>query len=719
MDDFLKTETTEDELLDKKHYSILEISFPQERRGQGYTFDMAGATFTVTSAPSQLTINQAEEMIKTAQGRFDAVALSGFALTYTVGNRYHRHRLLRKLLIEDDNAPTVVCDGIRAKDTVERLMVKRIVDILEGEITQRRILVLSCIDRWGVSEILSGMKSQVIFGDLMYNFRFGIPLFSLDQVRRVSPLIINVVTRAPLDWYFPGVRTHRRLLPRWRFAFYWAEVIVGGMNFFKRYSPTALDGKIVISNIISSDEVEWFKSKGVSTIASLTPVICGERVSASVMEAALTLVTRGKTGHRRDRFLNEIMKLELDPEVFVFQPSSAQIPESFSPSLAPNQTLVEQDKFIPSDFLVQIDVAKFAFVIHPLVGAQLLQHKLIRKFRHFLPMSVLESVAAKTPNFIASRLKNLTSVTGQKAEGWLLALPITSKIMLRLPPEYIYERLIELSELAQELGATVMGLGAFTSVVGDAGVSVARHSPIAITTGNSYTVASTMETIEIASNRIGINVKNSVGLVVGATGSIGSVLARMLAERVREIVVVSPRPERVVALGKMIKNESPCVIVTTTTNIEDHIQRADIVVTTTSTVDPIISVEKLKPGSLVCDVARPPDIDEEIAMKRPDILVVESGEISPPSTIEIGVDIGLPPNTVYACLAETMILSLEGVKGHYTIGRNIMKDRVEEIWAMGKKHGFKLAGLRTFGKAVDEAKLDIVANARERMRLSD
>ena len=47
--------------------------------------------------------------------------------------------------------------------------------------------------------------------------------------------------------------------------------------------------------------------------------------------------------------------------------------------------------------------------------------------------------------------------------------------------------------MAERKGARIMGLGAFTSVVGDAGITVAHEADIAITSGNSLTVAATLE----------------------------------------------------------------------------------------------------------------------------------------------------------------------------------------------------------------------------------
>lgn len=695
--------------------SILEIDFPAYGNGRSYTFGYPGREVRVEIVPGSRSVEKTRGLIRSAEGRRDAVALTGFSLTYTVGDRYHVHKSLKSLLGEDEGVPVPVCDGIRAKDTIERWVMKRIVEELEGEVVSRRILVLSGLDRWGVSEIISSLKCQTIFGDLMYNFRFGIPLFSLSHVRALAPLILWIITRSPLDWYFPGARRYTRRLPRWRHAFYWAEVIVGGMPYLRRYSPPSLDGKVIITNIGSDGDIQWLKAKGASIIASLTPVVAGERVSASVMEVVLTLSTKGKVGHRRDRYLDEIIRIDPQIEIVYLSPSQAQVPAQDEDTLAAASPLPFVEPAPPLVYQTGEDLAKFCFVIHPLVAKQLSRHPVLRKFRYILPVSALEALAARAPSVVAGNITNLESPTGRRAEGWLLALPMTGRVLLKMPPEQVYDRLVELAEIGQELGATVMGLGAFTSVVGDAGISVAKRSPIAITTGNSYTVAATMETILSASRRVGIEVRDAVALVVGATGSIGSVIARLLAEKVSEIILVSPRPERLIGLGAIISSESPDVTLTTTTNVDDHIQRADIVVTTTSSIEPIIGVGKLKSGAVVCDVARPPDIMEESAGKRPDVLVIESGEIAPPLGTTIDFDIGLPEGIVYACLAETMILALEGITRHYTIGRTIEKSRVDEVARMGERHGFTLAGFRSFGRLVSEERLDTVALARKNL----
>ncbi|HSR34618.1 MAG TPA: serine carboxypeptidase, partial [Anaerolineae bacterium] len=98
----------------------------------------------------------------------------------------------------------------------------------------------------------------------------------------------------------------------------------------------------------------------------------------------------------------------------------------------------------------------------------------------------------------------------------------------------------------------------------------------------------------------------------------------------------------------------------------------------------------------------PPDVKEEDARLRPDVLVIESGEVLLPGEPNFGFDIGLPPGVAYACLAETAVLAMEGRFENFTLGRNIEMEKVKEMYRLFKKHGLQLEGLRSFGRYVTD-----------------
>jgi hypothetical protein len=184
------------------------------------------------------------------------------------------------------------------------------------------------------------------------------------------------------------------------------------------------------------------------------------------------------------------------------------------------------------------------------------------------------------------------------------------------------------------------------------------------------------------------------------------VCARLLAQAIRDVVLVSIEPEKLIELKRRIQAETPGARVTIATRTEHVIGDCDLIVTATSAFGQrVIDITRCKPGAVVCDVARPPDISEAEAALRPDVLVIESGEVVIPGSVDFGFDIGLPPGTSYACLAETALLAMEGRFEDYTLGRQIEMDRVKEIYRLFKKHGFALAGLRSFGRYLDDADL--------------
>jgi fatty aldehyde-generating acyl-ACP reductase len=139
------------------------------------------------------------------------------------------------------------------------------------------------------------------------------------------------------------------------------------------------------------------------------------------------------------------------------------------------------------------------------------------------------------------------------------------------------------------------------------------------------------------------------------------------------------------------------------------VQEADVVVAVTSSIVPVIEPRHLRPGAIVLDVARPRNVSRRVAAEREDVLVIEGGMVAVPGPeMDFGFDFGFPPRMAYACMAEAMILALEGRYESYTLGRDISIDQVLEIEALGAKHGFRLGGFRSFERAVTDREIERV-----------
>ena len=354
----------------------------------------------------------------------------------------------------------------------------------------------------------------------------------------------------------------------------------------------------------------------------------------------------------------------------------------------------------------------FAFIIHPIdpkrdvsrkfpLLGRVLSEKQIDFFSTFFP-----------PVYISGIEGIRSDATGKEIKGWFIACPYTPKRMLELPERTVYRKIIQTGRMAEKLGAQILGLGAFTSVVGDAGITIAKALDVPVTTGDSYTVTVAVEAIREAACVMNIPLRGATAAVVGATGAIGRVCAELLADDVERLFLIGRRQEKLEELRDRLQVRARAELVVSTKM--DVLSEAQLILTVTSAIHDVIRPEHLQPGSVVCDVARPRDVSAMVAAVRDDILVIDGGMVDVPGAVDFHFNFGFPPGKAYACMAETIALALEGRFEDYTLGKQLTRDRVDNINSIAAKHGFRLSGFRSFEREVTEAQIETVRrNARK------
>lgn len=354
---------------------------------------------------------------------------------------------------------------------------------------------------------------------------------------------------------------------------------------------------------------------------------------------------------------------------------------------------------------------KFAFIIHPIEISDI-----YRKFPFLakLPENLVERTFRYLPPLKVSQIEGIKSPYGE-IEGYFIACPLTTRQLLTLPTEISLKKILEAVRLAEKLGAQIVGLGAMTSVVGDAGISIAEKSNIPVTTGNSYTVASAIEAVYKGAELMDMDIEGASVAVLGATGSIGSVVAQIMAKRCKYLMLLARDKGKLTKLArKIIYNDG--IAVEVSNDPKKILRKADIVISVTASMDTIIDPEDLKPGAIVCDVARPRDVSVNVQKVRGDVLVIEGGVIKVPGSVNFNFNFGFPPSLAYACMAETMILTLEERWESFSIGRNLNIARVEEIKWLAEKHGFQLAGMRSFEKALTTQQINRIKQEAQKVK---
>jgi predicted amino acid dehydrogenase len=360
----------------------------------------------------------------------------------------------------------------------------------------------------------------------------------------------------------------------------------------------------------------------------------------------------------------------------------------------------------------------FAFIIHPIDP----KRDVSRKFPllgKYLTVRQINFFSTFFPPLYISEITGIRSqATGKEIRGWFLACPYTPARMLELPETAVYHKITQTGRLAERLGARVLGLGAFTSVIGDAGLTISRSLSVPVTTGDSYTVAVAVEAVREAARVMEIPLPEAMAAVVGATGAIGSVAAELIAREVGQVTLVG-KPEsadRLAAVGDRLRAAPATRAQVRETTSLAALAQADLILSVTSAIDVVIEPEDLRPGAVVCDVARPRDVSARVAAVRDDVLVIDGGMVAVPGPVDFHFNFGFPPGMAYACMAETMVLALEGRFESYTLGKQISVEQVEEIARLASKHGFRLGGFRSFERAVTPEQIARVKAASARAR---
>jgi len=350
--------------------------------------------------------------------------------------------------------------------------------------------------------------------------------------------------------------------------------------------------------------------------------------------------------------------------------------------------------------VIDTAVDSFAFVIHPIDPKRDVARKypLLGKV---LPEPAIHFASRFWPPVQISHITGAKSAaTGKEIEGWLIAVPYTAQRMLALRPAEVYRKIIAAGHLAERLGAKMLGLGAYTSVVGDGGETITQELDIAVTAGDSYTAAVSVSATLEAARKMEIDLSEALLAVVGASGAIGGAVAQLLASHMGRTLLVGRNQERLdLMAGRVAVTASSEAA--STTDI-DEIRRADTVVAVTSSGGAMLQPDMLKTGAVVCDVSRPRDVSWQTSQSRDDVLVFDGGLVTVPGAVDFGFDYGLPPQMTFGCMAETMVLTFEGVFEDYSLGKDLTLGQIQQIDGMADKHGFKLAALRSFEHELED-----------------
>ncbi|WP_324716060.1 aminotransferase class III-fold pyridoxal phosphate-dependent enzyme [Carboxydochorda subterranea] len=363
---------------------------------------------------------------------------------------------------------------------------------------------------------------------------------------------------------------------------------------------------------------------------------------------------------------------------------------------------------------------RFAFLVHPLdvdnyrefdeALAALSQEELEQLADRFNPM--LEP-------FVIGRTR-FTSSAGRSAYGEFIVVPRTTGQIIGGNRAEVLDLIRQAVLLGRDRGARIVGLGAYTAIASRGGLQVTDLG-VAVTTGNSYTVAAAIEALMEGARRLGVDVRRAQAAVVGAGGAIGRATALLLAPHVAGLTLVGNPTSGQRGLQRLVAvrdeaagypGSDPERQVTVTTDAAAALSEAQLVVIATNSAEEFVGPEMLAAGAVVCDMSRPPNVSRRVERERPDVLVIDGGVIEVPGRPDFGWYFGYEQGLAYACMSETMMLALEHHYHHTSLGADLTIETIRWMQELARRHGFRLAELRSFDRPITPPRWEELLAAR-------
>ncbi len=263
----------------------VSISLGSRERDKKATLDVLGQSILVERIGTDGDVEQAARLYRELDGQVDALGVGGLTLAVGTDRRHYPLRAAQKLVMGVRHTPVV--DGTGLKDTLEYRAMRWVEQEIGSEISPKRAMNTSALDRYGMCKGLVEAGYDTVFCDLMFALGIPVPLKSLRQVEWLARVLAPVVMRLPISMIYPTGEKQHESVPKFARWYRWASIVSGDCLYVKRHMPSDLGGKTVLTNTTTEADVADFGRAGVRYLVTTTPRLDGRSFGTNMMEAAL------------------------------------------------------------------------------------------------------------------------------------------------------------------------------------------------------------------------------------------------------------------------------------------------------------------------------------------------------------------------------------------------------------------------------------------------
>ena len=293
----------------------VSISIGSSKRNKAVEVELLGEKISIERIGTDGDMEAAALKFKELDGKVDAFGVGGADLGALIDGKWYPLYSVSPMVRFVEKTPVV--DGGGLKNTLENkapaFLEKHIADYINQQ--GRKVLVTLGADRWGLSKSFSEAGYELVFGDLMFGLDIPIAIHKLSTLKTVAALLMPIAGRLPFEWIYPTGEKQEKRTPKWGKYYDWATVIAGDCHYIKRYMPDNMQGKVIVTNTTTPEDVALFKELGVKYLVTTTPVLDGRSFGTNMMEAALVAISGKKRPLSWDEYSELLEKLGFEPQL--------------------------------------------------------------------------------------------------------------------------------------------------------------------------------------------------------------------------------------------------------------------------------------------------------------------------------------------------------------------------------------------------------------------
>lgn len=264
---------------------VVSISLGSSKRDKSSLMELAGRTYRVERRGTDGDFAAFARLFSELDGQAAALGVGGADIWLKAGGRSYAFKDVEKAVAAAVKSPVV--DGSGLKHTLERQAIGWMQKEGVFDFSTGRVLLVSAVDRFGMAEALAHACPRVVYGDLCFGLGLPIPVRRFNTVTLLGRLLLPIVTRLPIQFFYPTGEKQEKRTPKFAKLFIESDLIAGDWHFIRRFAPERLEGKMILTQTLRKADLEWLKAIGITKAVTTTPEVGGETFATNVMEAVL------------------------------------------------------------------------------------------------------------------------------------------------------------------------------------------------------------------------------------------------------------------------------------------------------------------------------------------------------------------------------------------------------------------------------------------------